>query len=112
MPILIGDEILIASFFLIMSVFINRQLNIESKYIYYVGIFSLLFLLVFIIYGVFQLTLYLGLVFRITLGYCALRILNKNFFKIYIDILYFFAIKSLIFYLLILFLILINGKEF
>ena len=102
-PILVGDEILIASFIFIMSIFINRRLNIESKYIYYLGIFSLLFLLVFIIYDVFKLMLYLGLVLRITLGYCALRILSKNFFKVYINILYFFALTSLIFYFSILF---------
>lgn len=97
-PILIGDEILVASFLISGLAFVNTKGKFSNVLVKYCLVFFSLFLIHSLVYKQTGIVLVLGYFFRIAFGFFVLSVIRERFFSYFINLMYWISIISLFFY--------------
>jgi len=103
-PILIGDEFLIAGSVISLVVFLYRRLTFDKFIFQYAVFYLLIFILQSFVFSVLEINVIVGYIVRIFYAYFTLKIIGKNIIKYYVNIIYVFTLISFVFYFPTIFL--------
>jgi len=98
-PFFIGDEYLIAFFFLSLIVYLSKPIIIDKFIFNYIAIFFIILIAQAIFFWVFEFNTISGYLLRIGYAYLTIKVIGNKFDDYYINIIYFFAILSLVIYI-------------
>ncbi|MBL7918677.1 MAG: O-antigen ligase family protein [Bacteroidia bacterium] len=97
-PFFVGDEFLIFNFVVSLALFLYRKREFDK----FIFLYSLIFLSIFLaqsfFFSVLEINVILGYFFRILYAYFTIKVIGKDIAKYFINIIYFFAILSFVFY--------------
>ncbi len=102
-PILIGEVFLVFGFVLTLIIFIMGKQKIDQSIFQYSAVFLILFIIHILHFGELRSTVFIAYFLRIFYAYFTIRIIGRNISKYYINIIFFFAAVSLIFWLILVF---------
>lgn len=102
MPIFIGDEFLIMGFLVTFFIFLKKNLKFDKFIFIYSGVFLTILFLQSFRDGILEITPIIGLILKIFFAYFTIRIIGSKFPLVFINIIYFFSVVSLVFYSLTL----------
>lgn len=91
------NYIIVASVISILIFSFNKQ-RFNYKALFIILLFSVVELFQFVLFGGFNIRTPLGTVSRLLLAYIVLELTKWNFLKVYVNVIYFFALVSFVFY--------------
>lgn len=98
-PFFVGNEYLVMFFGISLMLFVFKGQRIDRFIVYYSLIFLLIFCVQSLFFSVLELNIILAYLLRILYAYFTIRLIGKEIAKYYVNIIYFFTIISLIFFL-------------
>lgn len=100
-PLLVGEVFLALAFILALLIFMLSDKKIDPSILKYSSVFFFLFVIHALHFNAFDLTVFIAFFLRIFYAYFTVKIIGKNIAKYTINIIYFFALISLGFWIVL-----------